>query len=132
MKPTGRHIMLFEKEKGLERIMSLLLKQADFRVTLLSDPETALGWLASYEGKERADILIIDVSSSDREGTRILQHLQGRGSDLPVIIISPYGSEESGRVPGGYTNYRILSTPFSPEELLDCIEEISMKVQEVT
>ena len=125
MTPTGKHILLFEKEKGLERIMTLLLKQADFRVSRLDTIEDTLDWLAPHRGKEGADILIIDVSDPDRVGSRILHQLKERGTDLPVVIISPYGSDEADGIPGRSVNYRILLTPFSPEELLNCIREIS-------
>jgi DNA-binding response OmpR family regulator len=124
MRSTGKHILLFEKEKGLERIMTLLLKQADFRVTSLSNIETALDWLSSHNEKKGADILIVDVST-DQEGSKILRHLQRNGSDLPVIIIYPYGSEKIDLGEGRSLNYSVLSSPFSPEELLASIKEIS-------
>ena len=127
MKPIGKHILLFEKEKGLERIMTLLLKQADFRVTSLSNTETTLDWLSSHNDKKGADILILDVSA-DQEGHRILRQLQQNGSKLPVVIIYPYGSEGVNQGKGSSLNYRLLTSPFSPEELLASINAISKEL----
>ena len=131
MEPNCKHILLFEKEKGLERIMTLLLKQADFRVTSLSHIETALDWLASHNDKKGADILIVDVSDHDHEGNKILRQLQRNGSELPVVIIYPYGSDEIDPGKGISLNYRILTSPFSPEELLASIKEAISKDNQV-
>jgi DNA-binding NtrC family response regulator len=125
MQPTGKHILLFEEDTGLKRVMTLLLKQADFRVTSLSNIETALGWLATHERETMADILIVDVSGPDQQGDRMLRQLQRSDSELPVVIIYPYGSEELEATEGRSLNYRFLTSPFSPEELLASIRDIS-------
>jgi DNA-binding NtrC family response regulator len=125
MESTGRHILLFEEDKGLERIMTLTLKQADFRVTRLSSVETTLAWLASQKEKYDESILIVDVSESDREVEQIFRQLKDRDYDLPLIIISPYGNAEVNPGEIKSNRYRILTTPFSPEEFLSCIKEVS-------
>ena len=131
MEPNCKHILLFEEDTGLERIMTLLLKQADFRVTSLSNIETALGWIATHDGKSMANILIVDVSGPDQQGGRMLRQLQQSGSELPVVIIYPYGSEDLEATEGKSLNYRLLTSPFSPEELLTSIKELSKDKQVV-
>ena len=130
MKETCKHILLFEEDTGLERIMTLLLKQADFLVTSLSNIETALDWLSSHNNKKVADILILDVSA-DLDGNRILRQLQQSGSDLPIVIIYPYGSTGIDQDKRRALNYRLLTSPFSPEELLASIREVSKNNQVV-
>ena len=131
MEASESHILLFEKDRGLERIMTLILKQAGFMVTRLSSIETTLDWLASRED-DKESLLILDVSKDDREEERIVRQLQDNDSDLPVIVISPYGN--AGIKPAGNRSirYRILTTPFSPEELLSCVRETSKQVCETT
>ena len=112
--------------------MTLILKQADLRVTKLSSIEITLAWLASHDKKGEKIILIIDVSGADQEEEQIFQQLHDNGSNLPVIILSPYGNAEINPGKKRPINCRNLTTPFSSEELLNCIKKISRRTNEVT
>ena len=120
------HILLFETEKGLERILTLLLKQANFRVTSYHKAETALAEIVAKTDDDRTDLLIIDIPEPDCEGGRLLQQLQDRGITLPLIAITPYGSEDIIATLGNTDdNLRLLCTPFEPAELMGCIDQIT-------
>ena len=112
--------------------MTLILKQADLRVTRLSSIEITLAWLASHDKKGEKSILIIDVSGADLEEEQIFQQLHDNGSNLPIIIISPYGNAEINPGKKRPINYRNITTPFSPEELLSCVKKISKREHKVT
>ena len=121
-----KHIVLFEKEKGLERILTLLLKQANFRVTSYNKAETALAKIISQTDVDQADLLIIDIPKSNCEGSRLLQQLHDGGITLPLIVITPYGSEGIIDVSGNTGNHvHLLCSPFEPAELMDCIGRIT-------
>ncbi|MEN8134407.1 MAG: response regulator [Thermodesulfobacteriota bacterium] len=121
-----KHILLLENEKGLERILTLLLKQAKFRVTSCHDAGTALAEIAAKTGLEQTDLLIIDIPGPDCEGSRLLKQLQDRDITLPAIVITPYGSEDTFDVLGTTgNNFRLLCTPFEPAELMGCIDQIT-------
>ena len=121
-----KHILLLENEKGLERILTLLLKQANFRVTGCHQAGTALTEIAAQTGEDRTALLIIDIPEPDCEGSRLLQQLQDRGITIPLIVITPYGSEGIIDALGNSsTNLHLLCTPFEPAELMGCIEQIT-------
>ncbi len=121
-----KHILLLENEKGLERILTLLLKQANFRVTNCQKAETALAEIAAKTGVDQTDLLIIDIPRQDCEGGKLLQQLQDRGITLPLIAITPYGSEDIIDTLGNTDdNLRLLCTPFEPAELMGCIDQIT-------
>jgi DNA-binding response OmpR family regulator len=121
-----KHILLLENEKGLERILTLLLKQANFRVTSCHKAGTTLAKIAAKTGGEQTDLLIIDIPGDNCEGSRLLQQLQDRGVTLPLIVITPYGSESIIDTLGNTnTHLRLLCTPFEPAELMDCIDQIT-------
>lgn len=110
----------------MARSLTLLLKQAGFQVTSCGLAETALNEIvAATSSRAGTDLLIIDVPESDCEGKRLLKQLQERDITLPLIIITPYGSEgiiaelRKGNSP------LFLCTPFEPADLLSCIEQVS-------
>ena len=124
-----KHILLLENEKGLERILTLLLKQANFRVTSCHKAETALAGIVAKTGVDQTDLLIIDIPELDCEGGRLLQQLQDRGITLPLIVITPYGNEGIIDTLGNSGNHlHLLCTPFEPAELMGYIDQITINL----
>ena len=122
----AKHILLLENEKGLERILTLLLKQAKFRVTSCNKTANALTEIVSETSLNRgADLMIIDIPKVDCEGSRLLKQLHDRGITLPVIVITPYGSEDIIEELSKYNSPLFLCSPFEPEDLLGCIDQIT-------
>lgn len=116
---TGKQILLLEKEKGLARILTLLLRQAGFEVTCCNRTETALAAILT----DQVDLLIIDVPGGNCEGNQLLQSIADRDIVLPLIILTPYGSKGAIRELAGINEPHILHTPFEPADLLICINE---------
>ncbi|MCK4839453.1 MAG: response regulator [Desulfobulbaceae bacterium] len=120
------NILLLENEKELERILTLLLKQANFRVTSCHSAGTALAEIVSKTGVDQTDLLIIDIPGPDCEGSMLLKQLQDRGITLPLIVITPYGSEGIIDALGSSTPHlHLLYSPFEPAELMNCINQIT-------
>ena len=123
---TREHILLFENEKGLKRIITLLLRQAKMRVTTSYNADTALDIIhsASREGNE-ISVVIIDVSSPDPEGEKLLRHLQGKRGNPPTIVINQYGNENT--ITGESSNLSLLPAPFEPDDLIESIKEATFR-----
>lgn len=119
-----KHILLLESEKGLERSLTLLLKQANFRVTSCNKTETALAEIVSGTSSNGGiDLLINDVPKSDCEGSRLLKQLNAREITLPMIVITPYGSEDIIADLSKNNSPLFLCSPFEPADLLSCIDQ---------
>ncbi|MCA1765108.1 MAG: hypothetical protein LC633_02485 [Desulfobulbaceae bacterium] len=75
-----KHILLLESEQGMERILTLLLKQANFRVSRCRKAESVLGGTDSgtslFGG---SDLLIIDMADIGCEGSRLLRKFPASG-----------------------------------------------------
>ncbi len=73
--------------------------------------------------QHKPDLILLDVHMPKMTGIQVLEHMQARGLEIPVIIITSHGSEaiaiEVFRM--GVKNY--VKKPFYPEEMLDVIEE---------
>lgn len=125
---SAKHILLLENEKGLERILTLLLKQANFKVTRYHKAETAMAGLASLSDSDQTNLLIIDIPETNCEGSKLLQQLDIKGNTLPRIVITPYGNEGLLDTQRNTNNHsHLLCTPFEPTELMACIDQITRK-----
>ena len=73
---------------------SILLKKSligrGHSIVLCSSAEDALCRLQ----KEHFDIVLLDYKMEDISGINVLQWMYGKKMDLPVILITSYGSEE--------------------------------------
>ncbi len=117
-----KHILLLESEQGMERILTLLLKQANFRVSRCRKGESLLdGTDAGTVLFGESDLLIIDMAERGCEGNRLLRKLKTARSVPPMILITPYGNEALLERGGGPDSAIVLYAPFESAELMDCI-----------
>lgn len=113
--PPG-HLLLIEEDPGLERILSLLLKRAGYRVSV--------GRSFTYtEGKDGPfAALIADLSSTTETQEALLANLGRVAPELPTVLIVPYGQElPVTQLPARYS---LLNSPLAGEELLHCLDRL--------
>ena len=124
---SREHILLFENERGLKRIMTLLLRQAQMRVTGSDSADRALDIIrsASDEG-DKVSAVIIDVSYPNPEGEKLLINLQEEWAIPSIIVITQYGNEDTIKRSG--SNISLLAAPFEPNELLKSIKTASFQI----
>ncbi|MEN8142080.1 MAG: response regulator [Thermodesulfobacteriota bacterium] len=125
---TREHILLFENEKGLKRIMTLLLRQAEMRVTSADRADRALDIIHSaHAGEDGINVAIIDLSYPYPEGEKLLRQLQEKESNPPTIIITQYGEESTIYTDSGGCNLSLLPAPFEPTDLLNSIKKATFQ-----
>ena len=132
MEPNGKDILLLEWNEGMKRIMTLTLEQAGFRVTQLNHVENLLALLDSGPGDHESTILIIDVDCIGTGREHILRKMRNRQLVIPTIFISPYAEGTIGPDEDVLSGHPVLTTPFSPEELLGCINRFSHSDKELS
>ena len=125
---TGEHILLFENEKGLKRIMTLLLRQAEMRVSSSDRADRALDIIRSArdEGND-VNVVIIDISYPYPEGEKLLSHLQEEGDNPPALVITQYGNENSIAGIRDMEKLSLLSAPFDSADLLKSIRKATLQ-----
>jgi len=107
-------ILVVDDESEIREGLELLLTGEGYGVSSAETGESGLGKL-----EERPfDLMLLDVSLPDRNGLELLKEVRRRDPDLPVVLITAYGSIDMARAAfkGGALDY--ITKPWSNDELL--------------
>jgi len=107
-------ILVAEDDRNLRRVLRAILVREGYDVAEASNGEAAAAWLAVH----RADALVTDIRMPKMDGLALLRHVRERRPDLPVILITAYGTigDAVEAIRSGAFDY--ISKPFDEAELL--------------
>ena len=108
------HILVIDDEKNYLLVLQTLLEDEGYTVTAISDPETALAFLAESE----VDVVVTDMKMPKVSGREGLQHGKKSWPYIPVLIMPAFGSIESAVEAMKYGAFDYITKPFSNDELL--------------
>jgi DNA-binding NtrC family response regulator len=111
--PNGS-ILVIDDEAEIREGLELLLSSEGYAVT---SAETGQLGLARLE-EEPYDLVLLDVSLPDRNGLDLLRDIRQRDPELPIVLITAYGSIDMARqaFKSGAQDY--ITKPWSNDELL--------------
>jgi two-component system, NtrC family, response regulator AtoC len=111
MKPT---VLVAEDDRNLRRVLRAMLAREGYEVAEAPDGEAACAWLA----RRRPDALITDIRMPKMDGLALFRHVRDRRPDVPVILITAYGTigDAVEAIRAGAFDY--ISKPFDETELL--------------
>ncbi|HET7462150.1 MAG TPA: sigma-54 dependent transcriptional regulator [Longimicrobium sp.] len=106
-------LLVVDDERHIRRVLQLSLGDAGYRVLEADSFASARAVLES----ERVDVLLTDLQLPDRSGLELLEEVHGRRPDLPVILITAYGTVETAvrAMRSGAFDY--VAKPFRMEEI---------------
>ena len=107
------NILIIDDEKSLLDLLSVVLKKEGYRVKTCLAPSKLFDLLE----KESFDLLICDIKLPEMSGMEILKYVRENKPDLPVIMITAYGSLKQAveALKAGAIDY--ILKPFDVEEL---------------
>lgn len=92
MKPEEIKILVVDDEKGFRQPMEFWLKSHGYNVTDCESGEEALTLIKN----ERPTIVFLDLIMPQRlDGLETLQRIREIDKELPVILITAYGTDQS-------------------------------------
>jgi len=110
---TGR-ILVVDDDSNLLEIIRLRLESAKYKVTTALTGELAIEAIK----KEVFDLAVIDLQLSNMNGISLMKDIHLIHPDIPVIILTAYGTIESAVEAMQKGAYTYLTKPFDPRELL--------------
>ena len=113
-------LVVDDKPESLEFITEYLLRPSGYVPLVATNGQEGLRMALA----ERPDLMILDFKMPEMSGLEVLRALREKKADIPVILMTAYGSEEDI-----VTAFRLgakdyLSKPFRIEEMLAAIERL--------
>lgn len=102
----------------MRRLLGMLLSNADYDLTLAANGEEALEHLENAP----PDVLITDLRMPRMTGMELIEHVRERDPELPIIVITAFGSIESAvdAMRAGANDY--VTKPFEEARIKLAIE----------
>ena len=110
----GANILVIDDEAAIRESLELLLTLEGYQVRLAVDGEEGLRILDS----DNFDLVLLDLALPGQSGLELLPLIKNRQPDLPVIMITAYGTVENvvDAIRAGAENF--VQKPWDNEKLL--------------
>ncbi len=113
-------ILIVDDEPDMLVLLSMIIKgRTEYEVVTTSNPVEALQWIK----KDGFDLVITDLKMPGVDGMAILKGIRDRNSDIPVIMITAYGTIESATEAMSEDAFDFITKPFRKEQILFTIDK---------
>lgn len=113
-----RSVLIVDDERNMRMVMELALTDAGYRVLTAECAEDALALINDPD----LDVILSDLNMPGMSGDEFIRRSRQLRPDIPVIVVTAYGSIRSAIecIQAGASNY--LTKPFEPEEMQFLVE----------
>src|SRR5512137_2671083 len=111
---TGRRVLVVDDEESVRWALTKALEGAGYRVDLAADGPSGS---AAAENPD-VDLVLLDVRLPGRDGLAVLGDLRKRRPDLPVIMMTAYGTLQVAVEAMKQGAYDYIGKPFDVDEVL--------------
>ena len=122
---ANQHILLAENRPNLQHSLGLMLKQANYRVSLAATMEEAMR-IATAMGntREEIDLLIVDLDSASLEACRaFMQTLSAGALAIPYLVLAEEIRDQAGDALKKHGCLACITKPFEPATLLRSVHD---------
>ncbi len=112
-------VLIVEDEARMRRVLVMLLSDLNLEIMEAVDGQQAV----EVFDQERFDLVITDLKLPKSGGMAVLSHIKDRAPELPVIVITAFGSIDNAvnAIRQGAFDY--VTKPFKEERLIDCVKK---------
>jgi DNA-binding NtrC family response regulator len=118
---TKARLLIAEDDADMRDLLREVLEEAGHQPVLANDGQVALAYLQNEN--EPLDLMITDVQMPVVKGDELLRAARARRAEVPVIVVTAFGSVEQAveLVKAGAFQY--ITKPFKTSELLSTIAQ---------
>jgi len=122
---TQPRVLIVDDEPDLLELLDLTLSRMGLE-TLRAE---SVGAAIKLLDKEPIDLCLTDMRLPDGEGLRVIEHINGHGLDVPIAVITAYGSAANAVAALKAGAFDYLSKPVALEQLRAVVKQ-ALKVPE--
>jgi DNA-binding NtrC family response regulator len=115
-----KSVLVLDDDAGMLRALTKVLTSEGLVVASTSDPVLAMQYLTG--GNWTFDAIITDLRMPGLDGVEVLDIVKSRRLNIPVIIITAYGTDEAQAAAARLGAAAYLEKPVATEELLAAVQ----------
>jgi DNA-binding response OmpR family regulator len=113
-----KNILVAEDDKNIAKLIKEIIERKGNSAVIALDGDEAFKVFNSV----KFDLIITDLKMPKIDGMNLIKLVRERNKDIPIIIITAYGSEKNRALAENFGVTRILSKPCSIIEITQAIE----------
>ena len=110
---AGEHILIVDDDKNMLEVLRFRLESEGYKVTSTNMAKDAL----TMAKDELFDLALVDLKIDRNDGIELMQKLHRLSPEMPVIILTAYGTIETAVDAMKHGAYSYLTKPFDRREL---------------
>ena len=111
------NILIVEDEPNMRKTLASILEEEGYATLKANGAREGLTLL----GREIISLVISDIKMPEVDGIQFLREMRQQGYDIPVILITAYGSFDSAVEALRLGAYDYITKPFNPEVILHTV-----------
>ncbi len=120
-------ILISEDETRMREVMVMLLSDMDIQIYEAADGEEAV----EIFDNETIHLVITDLKLPKKGGMEVLQHIKERNPEVPVIIITAFGSIDNAVEAIRLGAFDYVTKPFKEDRLRSCVKK-ALQISQLT
>lgn len=117
-------ILVVDDEKNITFVIQAMLEREGFEVVVFNDSARALDEIASsHDYHADYNAIVTDLQMPGAGGMEILEYCQKNYADIPLVIITAYGTVESAVSALKRGAFDYITKPFDQTELLGIVKK---------
>ncbi|MEN8245761.1 MAG: sigma-54 dependent transcriptional regulator [Thermodesulfobacteriota bacterium] len=121
------NILIAEDEPRMRQVMLMMLSDFPLKFFEASDGREAI----ELFDQEAFSIVITDLKLPKLNGMEILKHVKKHDPEIPVIVVTAFGSIENAVEAIRHGAFDYVTKPFKEERLSECVKK-AMKISRLT
>jgi len=117
---ASEKILIVDDEEGMRRLLARLLFKAGYETATAANGAEALALIES----DHFDLVVTDIQMPEMDGLQLLQEIRSFDPELPIIVITAYGTVENAvaALRAGASDY--ITKPFENDDILLTLERV--------
>ncbi|HEB32604.1 MAG TPA: response regulator [Spirochaetes bacterium] len=114
----GKNILIAEDDKNIAKLIKEIVERKGNTAIVTVDGDEAYTVFSSI----KFDLIITDLKMPKKDGMSLIKMIREKNRDIPIIIITGYGSDKNRALAKSYGVTTILSKPCSIVDITQAID----------